>query len=31
MNNSAFSKTIENLRTRINIKLVNNATDYKNK
>ena len=29
MNNSAFGKTIENLRQRINVRLVNNAEDYK--
>ena len=29
MNNSTFSETMENLRKRINIRLVNNAKDYK--
>ena len=29
MNNSAFVKTIENLRKRIKVRLVNNAEDYK--
>ena len=28
MNNSAFSKTMENLWKRINVRLVNNAKDY---
>ena len=28
MNNSAYGKTIENLRKRINVRLVNNANDY---
>ena len=27
-NNSVFSKTMENLRKRINLKLANNAKDY---
>ena len=30
MNNSTFGKTIENLRKRINVRLVSNAGDYKN-
>ena len=29
INNSFYGKTIENLRKRINIRLVNNAKDYK--
>ena len=29
INNSNFSKTMENLRKRINVRLVNNAGDYK--
>ena len=29
MNNSVYGKTIENLRERINVRLVNNAKDYK--
>ena len=29
MNNNVFSRTMENLRRRINVKLVNNARDYK--
>ena len=29
MNNSIFGKTMENLRNRINVRLVNNAGDYK--
>ena len=29
MNNSVYGKTIENLRKRINVRLVNNAKDYK--
>ena len=28
MNNSVFEKTVENLRERINVKLINNAKDY---
>ena len=28
MNNSAFGKTIENLRERISVKLVNNSKDH---
>ena len=28
MNNSAFGKTIENLRKRIRVKLINNSEDY---
>ena len=28
MNNSAYGKTMENLRKRINVGLVNNAKDY---
>ena len=28
MNNSAFGKTVENLRKRISVKLINNAKDY---
>ena len=28
LNNSFFVKTMENLRKRINVKLVNNAKDY---
>ena len=30
INNSNCGKTIENLRERMNVKLVNNARDYKN-
>ena len=29
MNNSTFSETMENLRKRINVRLVNNFKDYK--
>ena len=29
MNNSIYEKTMENLRKRINVKLVNNAKNYK--
>ena len=29
MNSSTFGKTMENLRKRINIRLINNARDYK--
>ena len=29
MNNSTFHKTMENLRKRMNVRLVNNAEDYK--
>ena len=29
MNNSVYSKTVENLRKRINVRLVNNAKVYK--
>ena len=28
MNNSAYGKTMENLRKRINVRLVNNAKDH---
>ena len=28
MNNSAYGKTMENLRKRMNVRLVNNAKDY---
>ena len=30
MNNSIFSKTIENLRKRMKVRLVDNVGDYKN-
>ena len=30
MINSAYSKTMENLRERTNVRLVDNAKDYKN-
>ena len=30
INNSVYGKTIENAMKRINIRLVNNAKDYKN-
>ena len=30
MNNSAYGKTMENLRKRINVRLVNNAKDHLN-
>ena len=29
MNNSVYGKTIENLRKKVNVRLVNNAEDYK--
>ena len=29
MNNSVYGKTIENLGKRINVRLINNARDYK--
>ena len=29
MNSSTFGKTMENLRKRINVRLINNARDYK--
>ena len=29
MNNSVYGKTVENLRKKINVRLVNNAEDYK--
>ena len=29
MNNSTFGKTMENLRKRTNVRIVNNAKDYK--
>ena len=28
MNNSVFGKSLENLRKRINVELINNAKDY---
>ena len=30
INDSAFGKTMKNLRKRINVRLVNNVKDYKN-
>ena len=29
MNNNVYGKTMKNLRKRINVRLVNNAEDYK--
>ena len=29
MNDSVYDKTIENLRKKINVRLINNAKDYK--